>query len=121
MALDRRKKYNSCIKKDKLGDVIILDTGAQVPTVDIAGKAWSIPVIDITCRSVGEAGTVMANGFVNFATEIKGSTIDQFTPNTTAIVVNTTITQVITITAQWGHADASNIITCTNMAIASLN
>lgn len=107
--------------KVKLGTTIILDTGASTMTVDIAGKSWTIPLVDITCRDVGETGHVMANGFINFATATKGSSIDQFTPNTTAVEVDTTGTLEITITAQWGHADASNTITCTNMAIASLN
>ena len=107
--------------KVKLGSTVILTTVAEEPAVDVVDKSWTIPLVDITCRSTGATGTVMANGHVYFATVAKSAPIDQFTPNTTAVTIDTTTTQAITVTATWGHADASNTITCTNLAIQSLN
>lgn len=41
--------------------------------------------------------------------------------NTATVAVDTTTSQTITVTAQWGTANASNTITLTNLTVESLN
>lgn len=41
--------------------------------------------------------------------------------NTAAVTIDTTATQVVDVTAQWGTASASNTITATNAYIEILN
>ena len=40
--------------------------------------------------------------------------------NTTTVTINTTVTQAITVTFQWGTASAGDTITCTNLIVEAI-
>jgi hypothetical protein len=65
----------------------------------------------ITCRTTGASGTVFAQGVFTDVNDLVSM------GNTATITVNTTTTQAITITAQWGTANAGNTISLTNLVV----
>ncbi len=99
--------------KIKFGSTVILTTGAIVTGNDTNG-GFSI-YAEIACRTTGVSGTVMAQG--SYVETSSTSARAYGMVNTAATTVNTTTTQTITVTAQWGTANALNTITLTNLDI----
>ena len=93
---------------------IVLDTGAIAMSASQTNKPWFFTGIAII-RTDGVSGTLSANGFVEL------DRIDAPVGNASTIVVNTTISQQITITVQWGTASLSNQITMQTFVIESLS
>ena len=102
-----------------LNSTVILDTGANALANGITDLHWSIPSADITCRTIGTTGSVMSQGQVIYSTSHGAATVDDFTPNKTAIQINTTIAQTLNVTVQWGTSSSSNSITCTNLNLTN--
>ena len=112
--------YASCSGGGKLryrvkaGSVVILDTTA----LDVTGIANACVLIqvDITCRTTGGSGTVMAQGqsLLNDGTGLG------FPPSTTTVTVDTTAGALLDVLATWDTADAGNTITITNVSIEAL-
>lgn len=103
----------------KLGSTTLLDTGAQGTTAS-TNDGFQLRA-QIVCRSVGSSGTVMAQGEYK---EYSGtpSSHDTFQlVNTSTTTVNTTISQAISITAEWGTASASNTISMAVCLVECLN
>lgn len=99
----------------KLGSTIILDT-SSITMVTLTGTRVFTAEAVITCRSVGGSGTVIGQGFLAYnATTNTMNRID--TPLTGAVTVDTTGTLAVNVTATWGTANASNVITATNFVI----
>ena len=105
--------------KVKLGANILLTTGA-VATVAITGNGYFEIEAYATCRTTGVSGTIMAYGFAMYQTNAGAFTNFPFTVNTAAVTVDTTVTQVMDVTAQWGTASASNTIKSENATIEVL-
>ena len=100
----------------KLGSTTVLDTGSHSSHND-TNALYEIEAI-ITCRTTGASGTVFSQGVY----EEVGSTLDRVPmSNTTTTTINTTTSQVITITVEWGTADSGNTITSTNTIVEILN
>lgn len=98
--------------KVKFGSTVILTTGTHAMHNDTSGL-WEVEGI-ITCRTTGGSGTVFGQGlFQDFGTAGHGIQM----VNTATVTVNTTTSQAVTVTAQWGTASASNTITCTNLIL----
>jgi hypothetical protein len=90
--------------KVKLGSTVILDTGAIVLGSGVTNKYFELE-FDVTCRTTGVTGTVFAEGKAIFDTVVVPIV------NTAAATIDTTIPQVVDVTATWGTASASNIVT----------
>lgn len=103
----------------KLGATTILDTTALTATNGLTNRAWELNGV-IVCRTTGAAGTVMAQGRCHMAQTTTTANFWEML-NTSTIVIDTTAAQAITVTAQWGTADASNTITCSNLSTEVLN
>jgi len=103
----------------KLGSTTVLTTDVQSAQNNIAQRSWELSGI-VTCRSVGSSGTVMCQGRVQMGQNDLSSKFWEM-QNSATSTINTTITQAIGITVQWGTASASNIMVCTNMVIESFN
>lgn len=105
--------------KVKLGSTVLLDTGAQ----SSAGSTNDGFIINanITCRTVGASGTVMAQGEYKEYTGTPSSHDTYQLVNTSTITIDTTASQTLSITAQWGTASASDTITLTNFTVECLN
>jgi hypothetical protein len=93
----------------KLGASTILDTTA-VATVAITGTRNFRYTALITCRTTGASGTVIGEGELRYNSAAgTGNIVDAV--NTATTTIDTTATQVLDVTAQWGAASASNTIT----------
>lgn len=101
--------------KLKMGSTVLLDTGVQTSTA--ASNDGIMFEALITCRTTGETGTVFAQGF--YAEKLtNGGAINHFAwINTAATTIDTTTTQAISVTMQWGTASASNTISLTNCTL----
>lgn len=102
--------------KVKFGATIILDTGA-VTSGNSTNAFWEVRGF-ITCYTTGGTGTVWGQGFYS---ESGGGANSFSMVNTSAITIDTTATQAITLTAQWGTADPGNTTTCTNLIVEDIN
>lgn len=100
----------------KLGSTTVLDTTA-INSGNGTNKMWTVDGV-ITCRTTGGSGTVFGQGF--YAELHPSGTTDSMV-NTGATTVDTTATQAISVTAQWGTANAGNTITCTNLTVETQN
>lgn len=98
--------------KVKFGSTVILTTGAVA-----SGNSTNTAVkldCTITCRTVGATGTVFAQG--TYTEAGTGANIFDMT-NTATTTIDTTASQTVDITVQWGTASASNTITSTNVLL----
>lgn len=101
----------------KLGSTTIVASSAVTPSNSLTNVAWVLDV-DLTCRTIGASGTVIGQGMMQIA-DSTGRVIGLAA--TAAVTVDTTASQAVNVTAQWGAASASNTITCSNAAIILLN
>jgi hypothetical protein len=95
----------------KLGSVVVVDTGAVTsPIANAAAHFFDIQGI-VEFRSIGASGTAKAEGRVFFAEDSSlVPKVFEFPP-AFAASINTTVDQVLSVTAQWGTASLSNSIT----------
>jgi len=105
--------------KAKLGSTIVLDTGVQTSTA--ASNDGFMFEADITNRTTGATGTVFAQGFYAEKLTSPGSINNFAWTNTATTTINTTASQALSVTIQWGTASASNTISLTNFTIEVLN
>lgn len=105
--------------KVKLGSTIILDsTAAALVTVTGSGRFEYEAII--TCRTTGGSGTVYCQGDARYYSILTAANFIQMV-NTATTTINTTTSQAIDVTWQWGTANAANTITLTNATIEILN
>lgn len=101
----------------KLGSTLICNTAAK--TVGTGGATSDCFIFDVsvTCRTTGVSGTFYVDGTARYL--ISSGTTQEFSFNSdeaalgalgAEITLDTTISQALTITAIWGQADPSNII-----------
>ncbi len=102
--------------KVKLGSTVVLDTTA-VGSKNGTNEAVEMDGV-ITCRTTGATGTVYSQGQYH---ELQNPAVDAPMLNTTATTIDTTASQVVAITAEWGTADPGNTITSTNLVLEVLN
>jgi hypothetical protein len=100
----------------KLGSTTVLTTGAVTSGNGSSNgfEAYG----EITCRTTGSSGTVIGQGVYN---EMHSSGAREDMVNTTTTTINTTTSQTLSITVEWGTASASNTITSTNFSVEVLN
>ena len=100
--------------RSNLGGTEVVGTGATaVGTVSSVGWTYTV---DITCRSTGGSGTVVAAGLFSWD---DGSVQNSVKTGTTTI--DTTGTLAVDITAEWGTASASNTITAQIASVEVIN
>lgn len=102
--------------KIKFGSTVMLTTGA-VQSKNGSTDSFVISG-EITCRTTGASGAFMSQGQY---LELHTGGAFEGMKNTATVAVDTTTSQTITVTAQWGTANASNTITLTNLTVESLN
>ena len=103
----------------KIGSTTIGDTGALALAGVITNEEWSVNYI-MTCRTTGVTGTIFGQGDFNFDNAAsEGLTFGM--PSTTTTTIDTTIPQLLSITAEWGTADPTDTITSTNGILEFLN
>lgn len=99
----------------KLDSTTVLDTTAVTLTAALADDGWTA---DIQCvvRAIGASGSVDSQGLFEFSSAVADGQLVN-TPNSTAAVIDTTAAQTVSVTAQWGAADADNTVTLRQIAI----
>lgn len=102
--------------KVKFGSTVILDTTA-ITSHNSTNEEIRLDAL-ITCRTTGASGTVFAQGLYK---EFQSPGVDGPMVNTSTTTVDTTASQTISVTAQWGTASASNTITLSNLVVEVLN
>lgn len=105
--------------KLKLGSTIVLDTGSLTTVVSLTNAGWSAEGLLIV-TAIGSSGAVEAQGYSEFSTAATTSLSVNLT-NTATITINTTTSQALTVTTQWGTADAANTITLRSMTVEVAN
>lgn len=94
--------------KLKLGSTTLLDTGALTTVAGVANAGWSAFAL-LVVTAVGTGGTVEAQGFAQFATAATtGLSVN--ISNAAAVSVDFSVSQAMTMTAQWSASSASNTI-----------
>lgn len=99
------------------GAGIVLNTGAQTPVALTAARMWRIDV-DLIYNSTT---VLVGNGFFEYiggAAAVGNPTFWEFGTGAGATIV--TGSENIDLTAQWGTANAANIITCTDFSMEVL-
>lgn len=90
--------------RSKFGSTELVTTTAfNAGTLASIGWTWTC---DITCRSTGATGTVVASGTFAWNNGSQRNAV-----KTTTTTVDTTATQAVNVTAEWGTAAAANTIT----------
>jgi len=93
----------------KLGSTTVVATGAVATAGTISNHAFEL-VVDLVCRTTGASGTVIGEGRF-WADNAAHTGLHLGLPATATVTVNTTTDLVISLTAAWGTASASNTIT----------
>lgn len=102
----------------KVGGVTVLDTTAFSIALITGTCLWQVSSY-ITCRTTGAGGTGIAQGVFSYFTTGTVQSNAQMV-NTTTFALNTTTTNVVDFTAQWGTADPLNTLTATNFSLLLL-
>ena len=100
----------------KLGSTTVLTTGT-ISSGNATDEAWICDAF-LTCRTTGATGTVIGQGYYD---ELHGVGSTGGMVNTAATTIDTTASQAISLTVEWGTANAGNTISCTNLVIEILN
>jgi hypothetical protein len=102
--------------KIKLGSTVILTTGAIASGNDTDAQ-FDIDAL-LTCRTMGASGTVAAAGHYE---EDGGSPSTFEMVNLSPVTLNTTISQTLSITAQWSTASVNKVLSLQTLFIEAKN
>jgi hypothetical protein len=97
-------------------------TGAVTTTTAAATWPWRVDV-ELTCRSVGTAGTIVAAGVAHIGTALNllGPALAIPATAIAAVTVDTTTAKALTLGAQWGTANAANTMIVMQYLIEDLS
>jgi Pectate lyase superfamily protein len=105
--------------KVKLGSTVIISSGAVTLITSLSNALWHLEA-KITCRTVGASGTIIAQGkFVT--TNVLADSTEVLSNALSTVTVDTTVSELLDVTATFGTASASNSISATNLALETLN
>lgn len=95
----------------KAGSIILLDSGVQSLTNSIINDIWTLN-INFTIRQIGGAGTASIASFGRFTySKTSNGSIEGFGINTiNSTTFDTTISNTLDVTVQWGSDNAENSI-----------
>ena len=85
----------------------------------ITNEVWEVSYI-LTCRTTGASGTVIGQGHFEFDNSTNSGLFEGM-PATGTTTIDTTASQAVSVTVEWGAADAANTISCTNLILEVLN
>ncbi len=102
-----------------LSGTIVADSGAQTILKNLVNGGFSVEA-EITCRSVGSSGTVIGQGSCSVSADAASSAIFALVA-TSVSTIDTTASQALFLTVEWGTAASGNTITNTNCFIEVIN
>lgn len=104
--------------KMKFGSTIMLDTGALTGLVTGSNLGWWAEG-NFIVKTIGASGTIEAQGYAEFSTAATtGLSVNPV--NTATITIDTTASQAVTITAQWGAGGTGQTITLREISVERL-
>lgn len=103
----------------KIGGTTRLDTGSLTAVVGATNRGWTAEG-QIVVQSIGASGVADAQGTAQFSTAVTAA-LSVHMPNTATFTLDTTATQAITVTIQWGTADTDNTITLRQFVVSISN
>lgn len=107
--------------KFKLGSTVIVATGAVTAPTSLSNQ-WFEVIVELTCRTTGASGTVIAQGaFLNAEASATFVAFAYPMSETSTNTVDTTGTLAVDVTATWGTSNAANTITATNAVLQSID
>ena len=109
----------SIISTVNLNGTDYLTTGSITAVANTTAAGWNGYAL-MTVTAIGVTGTIECQGFLNFATAATTSLSVSLT-NSSAQTIDTTINQVLTLSAQWSAAAAANTVTMRELAVEVLN
>ena len=95
----------------KAGSIVLLDSGAQNLGSSVINDVWSLN-IDFTIRAIGAAGvaSIVTLGSFHY-TKTNNASVQGFGFNTVnSTTFDTTVSNALNVTAQWGNASSGNNI-----------
>ena len=95
----------------KAGSIVLLDSGAQNLGSSVINDVWSLN-IDFTIRAIGAAGvaSIVSLGSFHY-TKTNNASVQGFGFNTVNnTTFDTTVSNALNVTAQWGTASSGNNI-----------
>lgn len=104
--------------KIKWGSSIMLDTTAVSGLVTGTNLGWTA-FGDFIVQTNGATGAIEAQGFAEFAAAAAAA-LSINTPNSSTITIDTTVSQQITATIQWGAGGTGQTITLREMSVEIL-
>lgn len=104
--------------KVKWGSTIMVDTTALSGLVTGSNLGWTA-YVDFIVQSTGASGAVDSQGFAEFATAAT-TALSVNTPNSSTATIDTTASQAITVTIQWGAGGTGQTITVRQMIVEVL-
>jgi hypothetical protein len=95
----------------KAGSIVLLDSGAQNLGSSVINDVWSLN-IDFTIRAIGAAGVASIVSLASFHyTKTNNASVQGFGFNTVNnTTFDTTVSNALNVTAQWGTASSGNNI-----------
>lgn len=99
------------------GSTVLHNVSATMPDGQ-SGKSWTLDAM-LTRHSPGPGGTVSGVGTLEYSVEGEGSRQHDSDPVEDE-TLDSTVTQTITLKAEWGTASASNTITCSQLTVELL-
>jgi hypothetical protein len=99
----------------KMGTTTILDTTAVTTTANMSNRLWTLRGA-MVLTVAGASGQLEAQGYGSLATSATAAQIVSM-PNTAKISLDTTANRDLSVTAQWGTADADNTITMRQLLV----
>jgi len=95
----------------KAGSIVLLDSGVQSLTSSISNDIWTLGV-DFTIRQIGAAGVASIASFGRFSyAKTNTGNVEGFGMNTiNSTTFDTTISNTLAVTVQWGSNNAGNSI-----------
>lgn len=105
--------------KYKLGSLVLCSTGAITLPGSLSDVYWEM-VADLTCYSAGASGTAWAQGRAMVTPATLSPSVAGMATTATS-TVDTTVSQAVDITATWGTASTSNILSVSNCSVEAVN
>lgn len=106
--------------KIKIGSTTVWDSGAVTKSAVSTGTQYWRLNATLTCRTTGASGTVLTQALYEYIMPTRVHNVFENVKISTA-TIDTTASQAIDITVQWGTADTNNIHASTGGHLIALN
>lgn len=104
--------------KIKIGSTVVLNTGALSAVAGLTNSGWFADAL-VSINSIGSNGSFEVQGFAEFATAATAG-LNVNVANAAPFTIDSTLDQILSITATWSAANSANTITLRQLAIETI-